>query len=94
MNKTDLAKDMATRMSIPKQDVLLFINTFQASLTALLKEGDSLCLKGFGTFNLWQQQERAGRNPKTGVGCMIQPRTSVKFRPGKDLLDTLNDGKE
>lgn len=81
-------------MSIPKQDALLFINTFEESVMALLKDGNSLCLQGFGTFNLWRQKERAARNPKTGVGCMIQPRTSVKFKPGKDLLNNLNGGKE
>lgn len=90
MNKTDLAKDMSIRMSIPKQEALSFINAFEESLTALLREGESLCLQGFGTFNLWRQNERMGRNPKTGIGCMISPRSSVKFKPGKNLLENLN----
>ena len=90
MNKTDLAREMSNRLSIPRQDALLFINTWMDSLTAFLKEGESLCLQGFGTFNLWQQTERAGRNPKTGASCMIPPRSSVKFKPGKILLEDLN----
>ena len=90
MNKTDLAKEMSNRLSISRQDALLFINTWMDSLTAFLKEGEPLCLQGFGTFNLWQQTEREGRNPKTGASCMIPPRSSVKFKPGKILLEDLN----
>lgn len=93
MNKTDLAREMSNRMSIPKREALSFINAFEESLTALLRKGEPLCLQGFGTFNLWLQHERMGRNPKTGVGCMIPSRSSVKFKPGKNLLDSLNDGK-
>lgn len=50
-------------------------------------------LQGFGTFSSWKQAERLGRNPRTGISVLIKSRTSVKFRPGKDLLRLLNDRK-
>ncbi|WP_321572012.1 HU family DNA-binding protein, partial [Parabacteroides goldsteinii] len=34
--------------------------------------------------------EREGRNPRTGETVPILPRRSVKFRPGKMLLQKLN----
>ena len=34
--------------------------------------------------------KRSGRNPRTGVPCVIEARTSVKFKPGKFLLEALN----
>lgn len=94
MNKTDLVKEMSSRMSITRQDALLFINTWIQSVSDLLKEGETISLQGFGSFNLWRQHERMGRNPKTGVGCMIPPRSSVKFKPGRILLKDLNRMKE
>ena len=46
--------------------------------------------QGFGTFTLWSQSERPGRNPKTGIPVTIPSRNSVKFKPGKGLLEYLN----
>lgn len=42
------------------------------------------------SFHLWMQSEREGRNPKTGEKCMIRSRSSVKFKPGKKMLENLN----
>ena len=58
----------------------------------LSKDG-SIMLQGFGSFSSWKQTERLGRNPCTGISVLIKPRTSVKFRPGKELLQLLNEWK-
>lgn len=90
MNKTELAIRISERMGITQQEARRFINAFQASLGDALKEDSSLVLQGFGTFLLWEQSERAGRNPRTGQSCMIRSRLSAKFKPGKGLLEKLN----
>ena len=40
------------------------------------------------------QTERLARNPKTGTPVMIPARTTVKFKPGKYLLDAINKPEE
>lgn len=90
MNKTDLVNELATKMDIPQYQSRRFVAVFQEILTDALKQDTSLVLQGFGVFEPWAQKERLGRNPRTGVTCMIAPRTSVKFKPGKLLLETLN----
>ena len=59
-------------------------------ITEQLSNGNSINLQGFGTLKPWHQTLRDGRNPKTGVPVTIPPRISVKFRPGKFLLEALN----
>ena len=56
-----------------------------------IREGESISMKGFGSFVPWQQSERLARNPKTGEEVMITPRVSVKFKAGSDLLKELNE---
>ena len=49
---------------------------------------------GFGSFTLWKQTARPARNPRENTVCMIAPRNSVKFKPGKFLLEHLNPQNE
>lgn len=90
MNKKGLSNRLAKRMSITPQEAATFVKAFQEELAGILKEDNCLTLKDFGVFSLWGQTERLGRNPKTGDTCMIAPRFSVKFKPGKRLLSQLN----
>lgn len=92
MNKADLVNELAAKLNIPQYQSRLFLNAFQEVLTEILKRGP-IALQGFGTFEPWNQKERQGRNPRTGVTCMIAPRKSVKFKPGKFLLRDLNSSK-
>ena len=48
-------------------------------------------ISGFGTFSVSERQARTGRNPKTGESIEISASRSAKFKPGKQLKDSLND---
>lgn len=92
MNKSELVEALASRMKVPQYKAKDFINHFQVVLEEeLAKDNGGIVLQGFGSFSLWKQTARMGRNPRTGSECLIQPRNSVKFKPGKFLLDVLND---
>lgn len=93
MNKSTLAQQLADRLSITQRASIRIIDTFQAVLADELQQEGRIMLQGFGTFYPWVQTERAGRNPRNGTPCTIRKRTSVKFKPGKDLLEVLNPGK-
>ena len=47
-------------------------------------------LIGFGTLIPRPQTSRLARNPKTGTPVQIPARTTVKFKPGKFLLEAMN----
>lgn len=93
MNKTDLVNELSMKMGIPQYQSRKFLNAFQTILSERLKS-DTIALQGFGTFEPWAQTQRMGRNPRTGDLVMIEPRTSVKFKPGKFLLEALNSQNE
>lgn len=90
MNKTDLVNELAAKMNIPQYQSRQFVAAFQEILADTLRRDTPVMIQGFGVFEPWAQTERLGRNPRTGIPCMIAPRTSVKFKPGKFLLRTLN----
>lgn len=90
MNKTELSKRIASRMSVSQNEAKLFLDTLDDLLQESLSQGEPVVFQGFGTFTLWKQAERIGRNPKIGVPVVIRARNSVKFKAGKSLLESLN----
>ena len=91
MNRSILIKKIASRLLLKEEEASLFIRVWEEELSKSLKEGDSICLMGFGSFSLWKQVERPGRDPRQNTACMIAPRNSVKFKPSKELLAYLNN---
>ena len=84
MNKTDLIKSMASRVGCTE---VVARQMVEVLMEEGLSDGNDIVLQGFGTFRPWKQSFRAGR---TGESCPIAPRTSVRFKVGKNLLRAMN----
>ena len=91
MNRTDVITELAAKLGVASCQSRQFL---EEVLTEALEEDKAIQFQGFGTFVPWKQTERPGRNPHNGVPCLIAPRVSVKFKPGKFLLNTLNGRKK
>lgn len=63
-------------------------------VTEMLSHNEEVALVGFGTLVPHPQTERLARNPQNGTPVMIPSRTTVKFRPGKFLLEAINQPEE
>ncbi|WP_304251177.1 HU family DNA-binding protein [Parabacteroides gordonii] len=94
MNRSDLIKRVAGRLLLDDEEAATFIRVWEEEVEKALIEDGEIGLMGFGSFSLWKQTARPGRNPRANVFCMIAPRNSVKFKPGKFLLEHLNPKKE
>ncbi|WP_102407684.1 HU family DNA-binding protein [Parabacteroides bouchesdurhonensis] len=90
MNKTDLSNELAKRLSVSRCQARHFIDAFREVLGDCLLQDDSILIQDFGRFDLWIQNERNGRNPKTGTPAIIRARNSIKFKPSPRLLKKLN----
>lgn len=93
MNKAELARQIASKMAIPHGEAMRYIETLKDIFAEAFQTDESIVIQNFGSFSLWKQTERPGRNPRTGQPVMINARKSIKFRPGQYLLDKLNGEK-
>ena len=57
------------------------------TLCATLASGESVKLRGFGTFNVRSKRPRVGRNPKTGEEIPISARRVVTFHASSKLKE-------
>ena len=89
MNKAELITTVAQAADINKADAERVITAFADTVQAVLKNGDSVTLVGFGTFAAGQRAEREGRNPATGEAITIAAAKTVKFKAGKTLKDSI-----
>lgn len=90
MNKTEFIKRLSERLSLPPHAISCFLDAFHEELANVFKEDNRLIMQGMGSYYLWNKTERKGHNPKTGEKCLIPSKRSIKFRPGKGLLEKLN----
>lgn len=91
MNKQQLITHIAGETGLPFSQVRLVMDHLLQAATQTLQQGDNLSLRSFGSLRPLRQQDRPGRNPRTGEPALIPARTTVKFSPGVLLLKSLNE---
>ncbi|MEY2904005.1 MAG: hypothetical protein RJA52_21 [Bacteroidota bacterium] len=90
MNKGDLINKIAEGAGITKAQASDALNAVIEGISGALKSGEKITLIGFGTFSVSAREERTGRNPQTGASITIPAKKMVKFKPGKELSDSVN----
>jgi DNA-binding protein HU-beta len=90
MNKSELVEQIAQSAELTKADAEKALNATTDAITAELKNGGSLSLVGFGTFQVKDRAERSGRNPQTGASITIPASKMPGFKPGKGLKEAVN----
>jgi DNA-binding protein HU-beta len=91
MTKADLIEGLANKLGFNRIDAEKAVNAVLDDITEALKQGERVNISGFGTFSVSERNARSGRNPKTGETIEISASRSAKFKPGKQLKDSLND---
>ena len=90
MNKSELIDAIAGKSGLTKADAGRALDGFIQSVEETLKNGDSVALVGFGTFEVKDRAERKGRNPQTGEEITIKAAKIPSFKAGKSLKDIVN----
>ena len=90
MNKSELIDAVASAADLPKAAAGRALDAVVDSITAALKEGDSVSLVGFGVFSVKDRAARTGRNPQTGEPIQIKAAKIPSFKAGKALKDAVN----
>ncbi len=91
MTKAELIEALSNKLPLNKADAERAINIVLDDVIAALRQGERVNISGFGTFSVSERQARTGRNPKTGESIEISASRSAKFKPGKQLKDSLNE---
>ncbi|MBV8799526.1 MAG: HU family DNA-binding protein [Alphaproteobacteria bacterium] len=90
MNKNELTQQVSERAGVGKNEAAKAVDAVFDVIQEALRAGDEVRLTGFGVFAVSSRAGGKGRNPQTGEEITIKPSKQPRFRPGKQLKDSLN----
>ena len=88
--KNEIIEAMAGTANMARRDAAAAYDAFLNAVTSALQRGEKVNVAGLGAFSVSDRAERAGRNPKTGETITIPASRAVKFKPGKELKESVN----
>lgn len=89
MTKAEFIASVSKKTKLTRAQTGRILDTTLEEIETVLKTGDSISFKGFGTFMVTRRKARQGRHPRTGAVLNIAASKSPHFRPGKRLKDAL-----
>ncbi len=90
MTKGDIINIVAEGTGLTKLETSAVVDGFLATIGYALQTGDSVTIRGFGSFRTVHRKERISRNPKTGKIMHVPERTAPVFKASTDLRRLAN----
>lgn len=92
MTKNDLVKELAVSEKLTLTTAAKAIDGVIRIVKENLTKGEDLFIRGFGTLAVISCAEKTARNISTGEPVVVPAHKSVKFKPSKELKESLNNG--
>jgi DNA-binding protein HU-beta len=83
MTKAELVDQVAATVPLSKAQTDAVLTQCLQAIMAALQAGETVALRGFGSFRLRHRQARQGRNPRTGETVQIPAKAVPTFTAGR-----------
>ena len=90
ITKQALIQEIAKSTGFVRNDIKNVIEQFLDLLAEKLIEGNTIEIRGFGTFACKPRKARPARNPRTGETVLIEERMVPSFKFSNDIKDKIN----
>lgn len=89
IKREDIAREVSRRLPVSKRDALAILNSITDVMFEAQANGDTIVLRGFGTFMLKPFAGCLGRDPRSKNGddalFEIPPHMRISFTPSEEL---------
>ncbi len=90
ITKSELIETIAERYpDMTKKQIEYIINAIFLTIKDSLSEGNTVEIRGFGSFKVREKDAKSGRNPKTGTRVLVPEKKVPAFKPGKEIKEAL-----
>ena len=76
--------------NILRRDIEKILDIIFLEITAALKRGENVEIRGFGSYKIKKRKARMGRNPKNSQQVNIPEKRAIKWKMSKILYNRLN----
>ena len=85
MRKVELVQRIAEALGCTQVQAAEAVAAILTTIKEALRDGEPVCLRRFGTWQVRAKRARLGRNPKTGMVAAITARRVVRFVVSRTL---------
>ncbi len=89
MTKADMVENIAGRTGLTKTDTAMVVEGVIETLKNAMISGETVEIRGFGTFKIKKRAARRARNPRTGEPVDIPAKFVPTFKPSRELKDSV-----
>lgn len=91
MTKADIVDIVAKNTGITKMDTEAVVNQMLDTIRESLKSGNTIELRGFGSFKVVKRAQRKARNPTTNEEVIVPERNMPTLKFSKEVKAAVND---
>jgi hypothetical protein BACCOPRO_02026 len=86
MTKADIVNEIARKTGVERSVVLRCVEGFMESVSQSLEQGESVFLRGFGSFIIKERAEKIARNISKDCAIVVPAHKIPAFKPSKHLM--------
>jgi len=90
MTKADIVDVISTATGITKVETEAVVKGFLDTVIDAMKRGETIELRGFGSFKVVKRAQRVARNPKTNEEVIVPEQYVPMLKVSKDFKKIVN----
>ena len=89
MTKAELVNEMAIATGFDKKTVGIIVESFMEGVKGQLAKGESVYLRGFGTFTLKTRKAKIARNISKNTSIAVPAHEIAYFKPASEFAEAV-----
>lgn len=89
MTKAEMVKNIARQTGIEQTSISVVLEGFMEQVQQALVDGESVYLRGFGTFQRKHRAEKVARNISKNTTIRVPAHDIPSFKPSREFLDKI-----
>tara|TARA_S200000501_G_scaffold377882_1_gene437953 strand:+ start:16022 stop:16312 length:291 start_codon:yes stop_codon:yes gene_type:complete len=91
VRKADIITTVSSQTGVERTDVQEVLEATLATIKKTLINGDSLFIRGFGTFSNKKRAKKIARNISTNTAIILDPHYVPSFKPSKIFIKSVKE---
>src|SRR5690554_913569 len=90
MTKADMVDIISASVGLTKVETEAVVNGFLETVIEAMKRGESIELRGFGSFKVVKRAQRVARNPKTNEEVIVPEQYVPMLKVSREFKESVN----
>ncbi len=94
MRKAEIIAKVSSQTGVDRSDVQEVIEATLITIKESLKNGDSIYIRGFGTFSNKKRAKKIARNISTNTAIILDAHYVPSFKPSKIFIESVKENNK